>query len=201
MAKAKKSTRSSAKKTKKEKEPVEAVENVPEEEINEPESILPYTDEVGQIFAAWEFSEFVKHAKGKWWYISFTILFLALLAYSYFADNILFAIIIVVFIILYLTIENRGPRVVDILIAEDGIVIDGKLIEYESLQNFYIVYYPPEIKNLYFQPKSNFQHRIVVPLEGQNPVEIRHVLLEFLDEDLEKEEMPSSESISRLLKL
>lgn len=162
-----------------------------------PDDVADY----GEILAAWEFSEFIKHAKGKWWYISFTILLVALIVYAYFADNLLFAIIVVVFTVLYLSIENRGPRMVSIIIAEDGIIFNDKLIEYEKLQNFYIIYYPPQIKNLYFQPKSSFQQRIVVPLENQNPVDIRHLLLEFLDEDLEKEEMPSSESISRLLKL
>jgi len=173
-------------------------EKKPEPEL---EQIPEYTDDFGKILATWNFPEFIKHAKGKWWYISFTIIFVALIIYSYFADNMLFAIIIVIFTILYLSIENKGPINMEVLITEDGLVLNGKLVEYENLENFYIIYYPPRIKNLYFQPKSTLGQRIVIPLENQNPVEIRHILLDYLDEDLDKEEIPSSESISHLLKL
>jgi len=86
-------------------------------------------------------------------------------------------------------------------ITEDGIFIGSKFIEYEDLRSFYIIYYPPEIKNLYFETKSVIKQRIVVPLEDQNPVYIREILLNYLDEDLEKEEIPSSESISNIFKL
>ena len=85
-------------------------------------------------------------------------------------------------------------------ITEDGIFIGNKFIDYEDLRSFYIIYYPPEIKNLYFETKSIIKQRIAIPLEGQDPVYIRELLLEYLDEDLEKEEIPTSESITNILR-
>lgn len=164
------------------------------------EQYLPEGD-FGQIFTAWDFPEFTKHDKGKFWYISFTVVFVALLAYTYFTDNLLFAIILVIFAILYFTLDRKDPVIVQIAVTEDGLVLNDKLIEYASLSNFYIIYYPPEIKNLYLQPKNNLKPRIAIPLEDQNPNELREILLQYLEEDLEKEEIPSSESISKMLKL
>ena len=97
--------------------------------------------------------------------------------------------------------ERKDPSEVQILILEDGMIIGEKFIEYKEIKEFYIVYQPPTIKNLYIQPKNQLKPRIAIPLEKQNPVEIRELLLKYIDENLEKEEIPTSESISRLLKL
>lgn len=158
-------------------------------------------DIFGEVVAAWEFAEFVKHEKGKVWYISFTVAFLAMLAYAYFANNLLFAIILLIFVVVYLSLEKKDPINVQVAITEDGLLLNDKFMEWKQFENFYIIYYPPEITNLYLQPKNNFKQRIAVPLDGQDPVTIRDFLLRYLDEDLEKEEMPASEGISRLLKL
>ena len=172
-------------------------EEISKKEISEDS----HEEDYGDILAIWEFPEFIKHERGKLWYISFTIVFLALLTYSYLSDNLLFAIILVIFAILYFTSIKEDPVTMETAITEDGIFIGSKFIEYEDLRSFYIIYYPPEIKNLYFETKSVIKQRIVVPLEDQNPVYIREILLNYLDEDLEKEEIPSSESISNIFKL
>ena len=180
------------KKTK--KEPKLKKEDIIEENI-------PDENDLVSILAIWEFPEFIKHERGKLWYIGFTIIFLALLTYSYLSDNLLFAIILAIFAILYFTSGKDDPVTMETAITEDGIFIGNKFIDYEDLRSFYIIYYPPEIKNLYFETKSIIKQRIAIPLEGQDPVYIRELLLEYLDEDLEKEEIPASEGISRILKL
>jgi len=158
-------------------------------------------NDYGNIFAIWEFPEFIKHQRGKLWYVSFIIVFLAMLIYAYFSDNLLFAIILVIFAVLYLSSAKNDPVTMETAITEDGIFIGSKFIPYEELDNFYIIYYPPEIKNLYFEPKSIIKPTIVIPLEDQNPVYLRQVLLKYLDEDITKEEIPANEGISRILKL
>lgn len=154
-----------------------------------------------EILATWDFPEHEKHTRGKWWYIIFAIVVAGFLIYSYFTSNPLFAVIVALFIIIYVLIERRPIRRLNIVLTEDGILLQNKFIEYETLENFYIIYYPPEVKNLYFQPKNILKPLITIPLEDMNPVEVREILLDFLQEDLEKEEMPGSEGISRILKL
>ena len=86
-------------------------------------------------------------------------------------------------------------------ITEDGIAINGKLYEYKVIKNFYIIYEPPEVKTLYFEPKSLLSPRIPIALEDQNPVEIRQILRQYLTEDIDREDEPVSDQTSRLLKL
>jgi len=168
-------------------------------EVNEEEQA--FIDDYGNILALWEFPEFIKHERGKLWYLSFTVVFVALLVYSYYTDNILFAIILVMFAFLYLRLGKGDPQTMETAITEDGIFIGSKFMPYEEFANFYIIYYPPEVKNLYLQPKSILKNRIALPLENQNPIHIREILLQYLEEDLEKEEAPASEGISKILKL
>ena len=155
----------------------------------------------GNILALWEFPEFIKHQRGTLWYLAFAIIFVALLVYSYFSDNLLFAIILVIFAVLYLSSVKNEPHTVETALTEEGIFIGNKFIPYEDFQNFYIIYYPPKIKNLYFQPKGFIRQRMAIPLENQNPVRIREILVQYLNEDIRKEEIPTSEGISRILKL
>ena len=157
--------------------------------------------EFGKIMAAWEFPEFHKHERGKWWYVLLVIVTIAMLVYSYFSDNPLFAVIILFFLVMYFLTEKKHPENIEVIIAEDGIILHGKFLEFEKFKRFYILYYPPQIKSLYLQPKSSLGQLLTIPLEDQNPVAVRKILLNYLDEDLNKEEIPNSEGISRLLKL
>ena len=145
------------------------------------------TEDFGEIFGGWEIPEFIKPERKTKWYFFFIIVVIALFIYSYFDKNPLFALIIFLSLAIFFVHEKRGPGNVSFVVAEDGIIIGKKFIEYKDLENFYIIYYLPKIKNLYFQPKNNFKPLIIIPLLDQNPVDVRKVLLEYLDEDLDKE--------------
>ena len=145
--------------------------------------------------------EHEEYTKGKWWYISFIIISIGLLIYAILDKNYTFAIILILFLLLYTFHEKTETRTFDINITEDGILINDKIVEYKNIDHFYIIYHPPMIKKLYLQPKSVLQHRITIPLEDINPVELREILLMYLEEDLEKEEEPTSESLTKILKL
>ena len=122
--------------TKKNKREVEEIEKYPEKDY-------------GELLANWEFPEYTKIERNKWWYISFVILSISMLVYSYFTENPLFGLIIIIFIILYTIMERKDPSEVQILILEDGMIIGEKFIEYKEIKEFYIIYQPPTIKNLY----------------------------------------------------
>ena len=159
------------------------------------------TEDYGEVLASWGFSAYAKIERNKYWYISFIIITIAILIYSYFSNNPLFAVVIILFSIIYTILERKEPEEIQILLLEDGLIINDKFIDYKEIKNFYIIYHPPSIKNLNLEPKNQLKPRLAIPLESQNPVEIRELLLKYIDEDLEKEEIPTSESIARLLKL
>ncbi|MFA6410880.1 MAG: DUF5673 domain-containing protein [Candidatus Buchananbacteria bacterium] len=157
-------------------------------------------DDYGQIFFSWKFLEFYPHQRTKTWYIWGGIFVVLLLIYSIFSANVLFGLITVLSTLIVLLFQQKNEYI-DFKITEDGILVNGKFYKYKEIKNFYIIYEPPEVKTLYFEPKSVFSPRIPVFLEDQNPVKIREVLKKYLDEDLAREEEPTSDSISRIFKL
>jgi hypothetical protein len=179
-------------------------------EITPPES-LPIIEEnelmedketnFDNVLASWEFPEHEKMERGKWWYLIFGLALVGCLLYAYFSQNPMFAIILVLFIIIYIIIERRGITMVKATLTISGLFINNKFLEYKSFTNFYIIYYPPHTKSLYLQPKNNFKAIVHLPLQEENPITIREILLKFLPEDLTKEEIPATDGISRLLKL
>jgi hypothetical protein len=86
-------------------------------------------------------------------------------------------------------------------IREDGLEIGRNFYSYRDLNNFWIIYQPPEVKKIYVSFKSRIAAPLVISLENQNPLKIRKTLLEYLPEDLEKEEEPASDSLSRTFKI
>ena len=116
-------------------------EKIQEEEISKKEiSEDSHEEDYGDILAIWEFPEFIKHERGKLWYISFTIVFLALLTYSYLSDNLLFAIILVIFAILYFTSIKEDPVTMETAITEDGIfIVHPPNISIITISSLYII--------------------------------------------------------------
>jgi len=155
----------------------------------------------GKIQAKWNFPEFTKHDRSKAWYFWVTIVIILLLIYSVVTVNFLFAVIIIIAAITYILIYQHEPEYVSFVISEDGIEDDERFFSFEEFKNFYVIYQPPEIKTLFFEFRSLLKPRLAIPLENQNPVEIRKILLKYLEEDLEKDDEPLSDGLSRLFKL
>ena len=107
----------------------------------------------GEIFFNWKFSEFPQHQRSRSWYIWGGIAVGLLLIYSIFTFNFLFGLIVIM-ISLIVLLFHRSSNEVTFQIAEDGIIVNGKFYSFKSLKNFFIIYEPPEIKNLYFEPKN-----------------------------------------------
>jgi hypothetical protein len=190
-----------------------------QKESGEEEQVPSNYADYGEVLASWQFPEHIKHERSLKWYVFFFLLVAIIITLSVFGfdvtlfrisgqpfglsfdKNYLFIVLIVLFLILYFYYERKEIENMTIFLTEDGVVINNKLIEYKSLDDFYLVYFPPKIKNLYLQPKNLLKPIIIIPLEDENPIEVREILLRYLKEDLEKEEMPTSESLSKIFKL
>ncbi len=155
----------------------------------------------GEVLAKWNFAEFEKPQRNKSWYFIAFIIFLLFLIYALVTVNFLFAIIIIISAIILLMRNRYEPDQITFSITEDGFIVNDKFYDFETIRYYYIIYKPPEIKNLYVEFKSIAKPRLIVPLENQNPLEIREILNQFLEENLEKEEEPASEAFRKILKL
>ena len=154
----------------------------------------------GEIFFNWKFSEFPQYQRDRSWYVWGGIVVGLFLLYSIFTANFLFGLVTIISALIILMFQ-RSNNEIDFKIAEDGILVNKRFYDYKEIKNFYIIYEPPAVKTLYFEPKSFFNPRIPIPLEQQNPVKIREILRQYLEEDLDRENEPVSDQTSRLFKL
>jgi len=154
----------------------------------------------GEKLLAWKFPEFNQYQRNKTWYITAAVITGLLIIYAIFTSNILFALVIIM-LVLVMIMMQRESREFEFSIYEDGVLFGEQFFEYKSIDSFYIIYEPPEIKSLFFEYKSIFHPRTPVNLMNQNPVKVREILLQYLPEDIEKENEPFSDQIARMFKL
>ena len=156
----------------------------------------------GKALASWEFPEFIKQERTPSWYILAFIVIIALLAFAFFTQSYLFGVVIILFGAVYYMRSRRSPALMRITITEDGIEIgDKNFYPWKDVDKFWIVYEPPAVKNLYLDFKAGLRPSITVFLENQNPLNIRKFLLQYIPEDIERENETLSDGFSRMLKL
>ncbi|MCD4704694.1 hypothetical protein K8R66_01320 [bacterium] len=157
--------------------------------------------ELGKTFYSWYFPEFKKYKHSTTWYIVLFVFVASLLLAALLMGNFLFAVIVIMTTIIVLLQNNKEPIDLEVKITEGGIEIGNKVYPYKDISNFFIIYEPPNVSNLYLELKSKLKARISIPLKEQNPVNIRDTLFLFLEEDVDKSEEPASDFLTRVLKL
>ncbi|MFH1236561.1 MAG: hypothetical protein V1685_06555 [Parcubacteria group bacterium] len=164
-------------------------------------STAPLETEHGKLLAEWEFPEFIQYKRSRAWYISSSAVAIGGFALSLLSKNLLFAIIIVIIAILYFIRDRQRPGTVVISITEDGISIGERFYSHESLKQFWLIYEPPAIKRLYVRFQSGLRPNLSIPVEDQDPVALRAILLKYLEEDLDQRGESFSDGFQRILKL
>ncbi len=105
-------------------------------------------------------------------------------------------------IIVILILQERKDAIeIDISIMDAGIQIGEKFYKYKDINNFFIIYEPPTISNLYIQMKTRLSPRINIPLGEQNPIKIRDILMNFINEDVDIDDEPFEDYMSKVLKI
>ncbi len=157
----------------------------------------------GQELIGWSIPEYEKHDRDTAWYVIVGVISFFMLIFAFWTDNFLFAVIIV--IALFIIILHHGAdNILDVefKITTDGVLIGKKFFDYRDIKHFSIVYQPKDgIKRLYFEFNQMLKYRLSVPLQDKDPLIIRDILLKYLLEDIERENEPLSENLSRFLKL
>lgn len=156
----------------------------------------------GKTVMSWDFPEFVIHKRTTLWYFWAIVITSGLILFALFSQNYLFLIVITLFVMVYILRTKRKPAILTVNITEDGISIGEKTFyTWKQIKKFWIIYEPPEVKNLYIDFDASLRPSITISLENQNPLNVRKLLAQYLEEDIEKENESFSDGFSRMLKL
>lgn len=135
----------------------------------------------------WNAPEFEKTEKEKSWFILPAIITIILGVFALLVDNPLFVVLIILSFVSFYIYARKSPRIIKFRIDEKGAEIDGRLHEFADLRSFWMFYDPPLEKTLSFRGKKTFFPYLRIPLDKENPTEIRKFLLKFLPEKRHKE--------------
>ena len=167
-----------------------------------PKDLIKDQVNIGEVVFEWSFDEYEKYERGRRWYLVMGLLAMALVVQAVWTGNYLFALVIVLFAIILVLQSFQTPLVVTFALSDAGVVIGTKFFPYAEMDNYWLVYNPPEVKTLYFQPNGLVRHRLAAPMPDElDPNVLREFLNQFLTEDLDREEEPLSDRLSRLWKL
>lgn len=163
-------------------------------------SQAPDQAQKSEVVFAWQYPEYIKYKKNIWWYVISGLILVLGVLWSIIDHNYLFMIILILVYLLILILENREPEIIDFIITPDGLKSGRHFHYYRDIDHFYLIYQDTGLKNLYFEFKNPLRPRLIIPLQDQDAVSIREYLLNFLDEDLEREAEPIIERLRRFLR-
>jgi len=149
----------------------------------------------------WEAPSRIHYERGSLWYVLMSVGALLLMAYAVWTQNFLFAFLVLLMAIILILAGNEPARNVLVQVGDNGIVVDGKLFLFQDVEQFAIVYQPPYTKILYIDHRNPVIPRLTIPLEEQNPLELRDHLKRYAREDLDLQDEHLSDMVARLLKI
>ncbi len=156
---------------------------------------------LGEEIFSWEVDEYVRHERGPVWYAVAFLVGLSLVMYAIVTRNFLFAIVIIMAGVIIALSALREPQRISFMLTTRGVALGSQFVPFKELKSFWILYEPPQVKNLYVDFRSAITPHLVVPIEEMDPLELRRALLEFLAENKSQEDESMSEILGRLLKL
>ncbi len=151
------------------------------------ETEQPENQNIAPTKIEWVAPEFIKYKKGKKWFITAGLIALTILIIAVLTKNFLLAVATIFASLAVYVYSLKEPREIKFSISGKGVQIDNQIHRFENLKSFWIFYDPPEVKELSIRSKKTFIPYIRIPLDDQNPAEIRKFLLRFLPERIHKE--------------
>jgi hypothetical protein len=150
---------------------------------------------------SWGFPEFAKRVRPLRWWIAATAAWLALIIWAIFwQHSFLFLLVLLFGAIIFITQERREPDTSECRITPDGVEVDDRLYPFTQLEQFYIIYQPPSVMNLYLE-RGGFRPTVAIPLGQQDPQVVREALQPRLKEDKSRQGEPVLDQMARRLGL
>ncbi len=149
---------------------------------------------------SWEVPEFIKHDRGKLWFIIAGCVLALIFIYSLSTNSWSTAVAFLVVAGVYYMHHHHEPRIIKITISQIGIKADTIEIPFSQIRYFWMIYEPPHVKTLHIATTKRTMPELTIQLGYQNPAELRNYLTQQIPEMTGKQES-FTHLITRLLKL
>lgn len=147
---------------------------------------------------SWEAPEFQHHQKPTFWYIALLAVSIGLIVYAIISGSIITAITFALLGAVTFGFAQKKPSTLNFSVTSTGISIGQTFYPYKSIKQFWIIY-NREVKTLNFETTAYLNRFLSIQLGTQDPIKLRNILKNYLEEDLDREES-LTEKLARGLK-
>jgi hypothetical protein len=134
-----------------------------------------------QPLIEWDAPEHFHTEKNNDWYWAVGIITFTAAALSLILGNVIFAVLIIVGVFALVVHATKKPRIIHIIINDRGIVVDGTLYPFLTIESFWIDAheYPPKIL---LKSTKTFMPYISIHIDEVDPEAVREILLNYIAE-------------------
>lgn len=150
-----------------------------------------------KILARWTAPEFEVYERSGRWHLYLALALLTIIGYALYTNSPLMAITFILIGVLGYIYANKEPCLIDFSITTRGVVAGREIYDYRNIDSFWIFYDPEHTKLLSLKTKSHLLPFVHIPIDDQDPVAIRHMLLKFIPEV--RQERGLIDTLERLL--
>lgn len=146
----------------------------------------------------WEAPEFDYYEKTPAWYTLMGLIGIILVIYAFATKNPVMGITFILMFVVIFLYANKKPPILKFGITPKGIRIQDRIYYFTNIESFWIFYDPPRVKMLSFKSTKTLMPLIRIPLGNANSLEVRRILLEYVDEEEQIESFV--DHIARMIK-
>lgn len=131
----------------------------------------------------WQAYEYEPRHKSYSWFWVLGIIGSGAFIAALFLDNILFAVLIVISVLILALFAARKPQVLTYQVTDTSFAINDRIFPYKELRAFWISENDPDYPKLLMEARSTFTPLLFIHLNDINPQIIRQVLQKHLKEE------------------
>lgn len=150
---------------------------------------------------SWLFASFEKHERGMFWYAIAGAVVGLLLVWSYLSANILFGLLLLIFLLVLFLRHVSEPASVECEVSDEGIRVGTKEYPFSAVRYFWILEHQDGRIVLYIEEKGGLRIILPIPIHDHDPAELRSFLKKYVEEERERTHEPLLEWLSRSLKI
>ena len=140
----------------------------------------PDHDSVNLI--SWEAPTFNYNPNKKYLALVIIFIFLGAGTLLFLKKDFLLVIFLVLYALMLIFYANKKPEVSKITLNQSSIKIDDQIYYYRNIKSFWLDYEPSGLKELSIEPKKWYLPYIKIPIEKENPLNIRSLVLNYVQE-------------------
>jgi len=136
---------------------------------------------VSQKTISWETAEYAHRPKSSDWFWALGIIAVAGAAAAVLANNLLFAVLIIIAALTLTLFAARVPDTFSISLTQRGIIVGNRRYPYSAFESFWVSF-ETEPPRLLLLSKKIILPQLTIPIENVSPDDVRMHLTHYIEE-------------------